>query len=214
MNIYEKLKKFFNISFQNISLFNKNYERIIKEKISIKDLEKSLYQACTNNDLKKIENITINLLINPNKENLGSIFNTAIGISAWNNKLTTIKYFIESEAVEYINTQIDSSLVKFACKHDSVDILHYLINDPKVKYKLNINKNREELFIQACKNNNLTLAQYLIFQHHLKKNEKITNFFLRNPHEEIEKMFDLRDLNELLTKELGSDKVHTKKSKL
>jgi hypothetical protein len=218
MSIYEKLKNFFNLSFKSISLFSNSKSNNNKD--SLEELSKELYSACSNDNLKSIDEITKKILLSPNKECFKHIFNTAVSISAWNDNLDAVRYFvssntlINSDTVQYIDIKFDTSFIQFACKHNNVDILHYLITDPGVINKLDIHNDNGELFTHVCKNGNIEIAQYLIFEQNIKKTEKISDYFLRFPNSAIEKMFDLRDLNESLVIELNSEPLHKKKIKL
>lgn len=217
MSIYEKLKEFLNLSFKNISLLGKHNP---SKDNSIDILSKSLYTACVINDLRSIDEFTKKILLLPNTEAFSHVFNTAVSISSSNDNLDAIRYFINSDAlissetVNYIDIGSNTSLVQFACKHNNADILHYLITSPSVKNKLNIHENNDELFIYVCQNNYIKVAQYLIFEQHINKTENIDNYFKKFPNNTIEKMFELRDLNESLAIELGAEKVLTRKSKL
>lgn len=218
MSIYHKLKKFLNLSFKNFSLFRDDSNN--KDKNSLEDLSGALYSACAINNLKSIDEYTKKILSSPKKEYLGHIFNTAASISAWNDNLDAIKYFISSDAlissetVEYIDINPHATLVQFACNHNNVEILHYLITGVGVKYKLNIHDDNDKLFIHVCNNNQINVAKYLIFDQHMKKTTHISDYLLRFPNANIEKMFELRDLNESLVVELNSEQSYKRKSKL
>lgn len=124
--------------------------------------------------------------------------------------LTKIKYFLNEESVN-INQEKDLAISR-ACRYGHLDIVKYLLNAPELKKHSNIYTNNSLAFTTACEHNKKEIIQYLIFDYHIDKNKDIKNYIKNNP--EIARMFEQRELNIQLNKELHNNSSIKKRNKL
>ncbi len=131
-----------------------------------------------------------------------------------NGHLDIVKYLLtSSELKEHANihTEEDSGL-KLACSNGHLNIVEYLLTSPELNEHADMNSYNDYVFLRAFKNNHLELVQYLIFDRNIKKTKAIDSHFEKNPNEQVENMFKIRELNDKLNQELHADKKSNSKN--
>lgn len=129
------------------------------------------------------------------------------------------------EIVEYLLTshelsdwaKIRPDHLRVVAANGHLDIIKFFLESPKLKSNLNIHEENDIIFIEASKAEQAHLIQYLIFELNIDINENINKYLTQDKSsfiEQIKYMFQMRDTNQSLEKELSSDKIYQKKPKL
>ncbi len=103
-----------------------------------------------------------------------------------------------------------------ACEMGKSEVVRFLLTSKIIKKKADIHAGHDYGFIWACENNHMELVNELIFEHKIKKTKDIRDYILGSHiYKELNKMFDARDLNEKLKKNLQkNDKVEERSGKI
>jgi len=93
----------------------------------------------------------------------------------------------------------------------NIDAVNFLMSSDKDIFKLS---KVAEFAIKNFNKDNLELTQYLIFDLNIKKSKPIDRILSEFPNSKVEKMFELREINHGLNKELISTEEKNKKFKI
>jgi ankyrin repeat protein len=128
-----------------------------------------------------------------------------------NNYVNIAQYFLEdTDLLQSLVTENYKEIFSNACTCSCINILDYLLKNTYINEHVNM----ESHFLKAVEHNNLEVVHYFIFEHGIKKTEKIEQHIKDN--KEIQTLFNTRELKNELSNELGSfkDEVKSKRLKL
>jgi hypothetical protein len=114
--------------------------------------------------------------------------------------LNILKYFVETHENYMSNIPNPEKEIFDAacCKDNNILVLQYLISLPNY----NLQKNLAKGFETACEKQALENLRYLIFELNIEKTESIKKYLNTYPNKDVEKMFEIRDLNNSLQNNL------------
>jgi ankyrin repeat protein len=189
----------------------KNYTKLSQNK-----LNKEFIDACENGHLEVVKY----LLTSPElKKHVNiHVFNDyGFRFACVNGHLNIVQYLLTSPDLKNhanIHSQNDLGF-QWACGKGHIKIVQYLLTSVDLKDHANIHADDDYGFKYVCSNGQLELIKYFIFDMAIKKTKAIIKYLNEHPDEQIEKMFNIRELNDKLDKNLSSDKIDIyKKMKL
>lgn len=148
-------------------------------------------------------------------------YNNDVGFrfACYKGHLDIVKFLLtSSELLEKPNINAghdnDDSGIYHACKEGYVEMVKYLLTSPDLQEHANIHENKDSIFRTICLDGNSQMIQYLIFDYNIEKTEYIDNFLKGNRLFEIDSMFEKRDLNNSLLKDLAPNLINKKKIKI
>jgi ankyrin repeat protein len=131
--------------------------------------------------------------------------------------LATVEYLLtSSELTELAQIRPENHLTVVA-SNGHLDIIKFFLESPKLKPNLNVHEENDVIFIEASKSQQINIIQYLIFDLNIDINENINKYLNQEVNsfiKQVRHMFEMRDTNKSLEKELPSDKINQKKPKL
>ncbi len=152
----------------------------------------------------------------PIKANLYRFDGMGLQYACYYGHLNVAQYLLTSpelkETVDIYTYKKPFELVEEFIKTGNIDAVKFFISFEN-KYVFKPSK-IAEFTIKNINENNLDLARYLIFDLNIKRSKPIDKLLLENPNEEIEKMFQLREVNKSLNKELRDNKATNLRMKL
>jgi hypothetical protein len=109
-----------------------------------------------------------------------------------------------------------SNLLITAVRENQYEVVDFLLTHNKLKNHIDIHQQNDLAFKYAVKNNNEKLLEFFIFDMNIQITKDIEEFLLIDlPSIQVAKrMFAARDLNDVLEKELRSDRICKNKIKL
>jgi len=135
--------------------------------------------------------------------------------SAKRNHLEVLKYFEDNlkKAQGFISTPFYQTLMQDACASGSLDTFKYLTQ--KYCKLTDLNEKDYEKFSKQFQGNHISLIHYLIFDLNIPKTKYVEEFIEKSKiKDEINNLFQLRELNKNLNSELPSLPTLNKKSKI
>lgn len=140
-----------------------------------------------------------------------------------NSNLEIVKYLLTSKTLKK-HTNINNcsedttSGLTYACTNGDLDMVKYLLTSHDLKEHANIHANNDSAFKLAFYREESNVLEYLIFDYKIPYTNQIKNYMPKirtyngneNYHEQIEKMFLTRELND----ELSFQSVLQKKVKI
>jgi len=163
----------------------------------------------------------IKLLQSKNKLGVEDINKEFVEACAKGN-INLVEFFLTSPEIDYhphISINNDHALV-WACRNNHNDTVKYLLSSPKIKDHANIHARDDFPFKQAFNYKSEDLLNFYIFELNIKKTQFISDFLVerKDSHQEwykkAESMFQARDLNSELEKNISSDKMNQKNNKI
>jgi hypothetical protein len=131
--------------------------------------------------------------------------------------LAIIKHFFFNETYsEIIDFEYTTgSILYAACENNQIQVLQFLLETDGIKEKYDIHKDNDCLFKLAYENNHTDILKYLIFNLNIEKTSNIEQHLInRSRSESINHMFETRELQKSLGKELPSNKDNQINKKL
>jgi ankyrin repeat protein len=170
-------------------------------------------RACANGRLEVIKYFLTSTELKEYRETHATGFN----LSCENGHLEIVKYLLTSSEMKEpvdINTE-NNSAFKNACYNGYLNIVTYLLTSDELKDHVDIHVENDTGFKYACSGGYLEIVKYFIFDMAIEKTEAIIDFLMEKPNEQVEKLFNIRELNNKLDKELSSDNINSpKKNKI
>lgn len=140
--------------------------------------------------------------------------------AALNGNMDIVKFLLTSpELNEHSNIHgNDHDLIQSICTHyyyERLELFHYLLFSPDLKEHADIHCHNDAIFKHLCKTydafkklkdtGEIPLLEYLIFKLHIEQTPEIKLFLDNNDYPNIRQMFDNRDLNQELNKDLKTN---------
>jgi hypothetical protein len=193
----------------NMHIYDKYKAQILKP------LEDNFINACTDGYLNEVEH----LLTSPNLQfnvNIHTQNDAGFLLACSNGHLDIVKYLLtSSDLKEHINIETNDNMGFLnSCWRNKLKVAKYLLTSPELKEHANIHAQKDRAFKIACEQGNLELAQFLIFDMNIQKTWYISRYLKQNTHEEINNYWNIRKLNDQLSKELKSNPSSEKKLKI
>lgn len=171
--------------------------------------------ACENNDVNWIKG----LLKFPYVHQQVKKTNYHIEAACYKGSLNAVQYFLETPEIAKDIT-ISTYLLHESCKNGHLPLIKYLLESPNIKKHIDFHAEEDWAFQLSCGTENYELIKFYIFDLKIEKTNAIqrelahaTNNFMKN----VADMFKMRELNQVLEKELDSakiDKANSKKHKV
>lgn len=142
--------------------------------------------------------------------------NEQLGIACVNGDLTKVKYLLTSKDLKrHADIKaVDSLGFCQACLNGHINIVKYMLFDEELINHVTIHAKGKLGFKLASLQNHHELINFFIFEMKIRKTKSIEIFLQKNPNEQVQNWFNLRELNDNLEKDLSSKKNKTKKIKL
>jgi hypothetical protein len=179
----------------------------------LKPFEDRFTNACIEGDLDEVKYLVnskeLQFNVDIHLQNDGGFL-----LACSNGNLDIVKYMLTSpELKSHINIGTNDNMGFLnACFRNKMNVVAYLLTSPELKEHADIHAQKDRAFQIACNNHNLELASFLIFDMNIEKTWHISRYMKEK--EEIKKYWDIRKLNETLTKELKQKGNNQKKLKL
>jgi hypothetical protein len=142
-------------------------------------------------------------------------------LACYSGNLELVKYLLTSKDLKtHVNIHTnylgsDDYSLLISCQYGHLEIVKYLTSSPDLKEHVNIHTNKDRPLFLAYEKGFLDIVKYFIFDLNIEKSEFIKNNLKKQPIEEIENWFELRELKQELQSELSSeDKKKIKASKI
>lgn len=180
------------------------------KKMSQYELDANLIHYCKNGDLDVVRY----LLISPELKEHADIHNKddwVLYYACNYGYLDIVKYLLtSSELKEHADIKsLAYRSLKVACCKGHIDIIKYLLTSPELKENVNIHVDNDSIFIYICNQYYIEILQYLIFDYNIEKTEDIKNYLDSNLKKDIVHMFEKREWEKKLKKDL---KINDKKN--
>jgi hypothetical protein len=119
--------------------------------------------------------------------------------------LNILKYVIKSFTDDpLLNKGLkNGSILEAACEEGKLEIVKYLMESQDLIIKFNLQDNNNQLFRATYEHNQFEVLRYFIFDLNLEKTETIKEYMSHVFKKDVDNMFNIRDLNKSLNKELS-----------
>lgn len=177
-----------------------------------------LHQACEHNHLHIVQY----LLTSPELKKHADIHSRndwALTLACNEGHFEMVKYLLASpDLKEHSNITVDQ--LYYAIKLEHYDIVDYLLISPDLKKNPTLNMDEDYIFKQTCEYADMKTMQYLIYDLDIKKTKELNKYLEKSTGRpgrlvsEAKKMFELRDINKQLNKDLLDNQEFKKKPKI
>lgn len=106
-----------------------------------------------------------------------------------------------------IHTYLDNAFIT-ACKNDNVEVLKFLLFSSKILDHTDIHTQNDRGFKMAIAKNSYNVLEYFIIELNIPKTKHIEQHLKDNPDSEAINLFELRELNHTLNKELPLENMN------
>lgn len=130
--------------------------------------------------------------------------------------IETIKYLLTSPDLEKhaeIHSKNDFGIMN-ACVHQKLKIVDYLLKSSELKEHANIHVRNDVIFKNACHHNRWNIIEYFIFDYQIDKTKEIEKYLVKQNKINILNMFDKRELEKRIQKDLQKNAEKYNKIKL
>jgi ankyrin repeat protein len=173
--------------------------------------------ACTNGNLDIIKYFLFDPSINKGF-NLKQHSYEAIIRGIYADQMKVIEYILNEPEIITQNFNYNKGLIlEAACECGRFEILNYLIDLPHFNNNLDFHFKNDTCFKGASYYGHLDIVELLIFNIGLQKTEEIEKFIISNKNinkEQIDSIFNMRDLNNELHLKLDTNELTNKKLKV
>lgn len=116
------------------------------------------------------------------------------------NSIDDLNYLITSEYGKKIDISKQEYLgFRSACLFGSLDVVRYLLTNPKINPPIDIHIKNDSAFKGAAQMGRIEIIEYLIIEANIKKTDHIKKYLSKNPNKMIENIFHTRELNKQLS---------------
>lgn len=186
----------------------------LKNKINREEYISEYFKiACANDHLQVIQYLATNP--NVNRKNLELLFSIGLNHAVRDGRINIVNYFFTEFKDLILNDNMvkNGAITNTACEYGELEILKYFYS-MNILNKDNIHQNSDQYFLSAYENNKLEVIKYFILDLDMDKTENIKQLLSEKPNKEIDKMFNLRDLNKSLNNNLEINQPKNKKLKV
>jgi hypothetical protein len=149
------------------------------------------------------------------KKDKSHIANMGIIMSATFGQEELLNYFLTDIQFKNINKiKTLSDIFPSTCEKGHVNILKYLLNYPEFVNNVNVSDMIYYGIYEACKNNQMAVFNYFIFDLKIEMNQHIRDYLVENNRYDIVELFNKRELNRNLHENLETNHQSTKKIKI
>jgi len=134
--------------------------------------------------------------------------------AASNNKLNVLKSIFSSFSDDkHLNENFkDGSILEVAAMIGYMDIVQYLCELSNLKSKIDIHARNDAVFVSTYQNKNFDVLKYFVFDLNIDITSNIQEIIKANKN--VAHMFELREINKSLKKELEENKNNSKQIKI
>lgn len=136
------------------------------------------------------------------------------------NDLNLVKSFIkvgENKSTQILTSMLEG-VINGACSKDDMEVIKYVFSSPHLAQHIDIHKDNDIIFRNILMwskiGKGLDVARYFIFDLNIQETERIKKLRASIPYDDIEKMFNVRDLTKTLNQELSPNKNIKKPNKI
>jgi len=107
-----------------------------------------------------------------------------------------------------------------ACSKGDLNEIKYILTEPELEKKIDIHRNNDVAFLWALAGLKIKIIKYFIFEYNIDMTDSITaqlkdeGLISKEISTEIKQMFELRELNDSLKKDLEQKEIKVKKNKI
>lgn len=131
------------------------------------------------------------------------------------NHFEIIKYLLTSQDLkENLDLSKNENVIIIAADNDNINLARYLLTSKDLNGQINIHYAEDSIFRSTVQNNQINFLQFLIFEMNIEKTESIKKFLNESANKEVDRLFELRDLNNRLEDNLEIKNINNKKLKL
>lgn len=144
------------------------------------------------------------------------LLNINLRDACFHGHLDIVKYLLTSPDLKKhanIHENNDWPLQR-ACRYGNLEVVKYLLTSPDLTEYANIHEDNDLAFKDACYKKYLEIVKYLIFDYKIDQTVSIRGFLILENRKEILDMFDKRDLQDKLSKELNNNNIIEKRTKI
>jgi ankyrin repeat protein len=138
--------------------------------------------------------------------------------AAYDGQLNVLKYFLNHPKFEFSALkQINKDVLAIASGHGFLDMVTYLLTEPKFKNFIDLHSDNDRAFRHACTNEQMEIIKFFIFDMNIEKTTYIDNWLLTGESDiaiEVKKLFEIRELTKGLNTELDENKSSKMKAKI
>jgi hypothetical protein len=133
-------------------------------------------------------------------------------------QLNVLKYFLTSPDISPTNRLSieygQNKAFKQAVLNGHLNIVQYVLTSPELSEHANIHLDNDVGFDNALQHKHLDILKYFIIDLNIEKTPYILESLSRYPNENVDKYFEIRDLNSELNKNLEPNIIPIKKTKI
>lgn len=180
------------------------------------ELDQHFVDACRENNLEVIRYLLTSPELNIHA-NISNNSDLALRLAAKEGHLDIIKYLLLSpELAIHANVETNNHYaMKTSCVNKHYEMLHFLLTQAYPQE--NRENNNEMAFKTAFNFKRPEVLRYLISELNINKTTAIIEFLENHPGElceQAENMFAIKQLNQTLEKNLSSDRINQKRTKI
>jgi ankyrin repeat protein len=132
-------------------------------------------------------------------------------VAAEHGHLDIVKYLLDPNKNYLVNSiQPESEIFESACRKNNLPILQYLVTLPNY----NVQKNIEKGFESSLYKGNLDNLKYIVFDLNIERNSNVNFYLKKYKNDEVERMFQIRDLHNNLHSNMELNTSVNKKPKV
>lgn len=179
-----------------------------------KAIKRCFTDACTVGDFDMVEH-----LLNNEKEDL-DINSIASGCreAIRCNNINVLKYILNhDEAKPFLKYELmTSDLLQSSAEYGNVEAINYIISFQGLMQneKSYFYEHTDKVLMFAVYHQHIEMVRFLVCEMDIEKTKEVASLLRDNPHKEINKIFQLKDLNKTLNSELSVDKTSIKRMKV
>jgi hypothetical protein len=87
-----------------------------------------------------------------------------------------------------------------ACRKNNIELVDYMLRSPEINEHANIHKAGDIVFKEACRRKDIELLNYFLFDFKIDKTEEIATYLEKHELHQINRVFELGEQAEKLTK--------------
>jgi len=178
-----------------------------------KDIDDKFREACISGDLEKVRYCLTSSELTFHA-NIHAIhpFRHACQFG----HLEIVKYLLTSpELKEHASASQEEEIFLFsAVINKRLDVVKYLLGSPDLSIKPNLHIDDDLVFTNSCSKKDYDMLRYFITDLNIEKSNAISKYLERNPDPKVDSLFDMRELNSDLNKNLHNNYDNQRRPKV